>query len=254
MALLGLEGAVNLRDFGGYRTRFGRVRRHCLYRSGALSGLADEVAGSFAERLAVVCDLRREDERGAEPSPEPIAARPTRHIPMDPGSAIEMRERLLREELDTDQRIAYMRAINEELARDHIDDYRRLIAALVEVGDGGFLVHCSAGKDRTGWACALILTALGVPWPQVMADYLMTNAVLDFDNYLLPRLRAAYPQRHFDPDSVRAISGVRREYLEAARRAAVEVHGSDFEGYLREVLGIDDALREALRARLIDAD
>ena len=64
--------------------------------------------------------------------------------------------------------------MTEELARHHHDEYRRLFECLL-AAEGGFLLHCSAGKDRTGFGAAMILRALGVPRPVVVQDYLLTN-------------------------------------------------------------------------------
>ena len=145
-----------------------------------------------------------------------------------------------------------MVTINRELARDHAEDYARMFEALLEQQEGGFLVHCSAGKDRTGFACALILHALGVPEQTVLEDYLLTNSALDFEGYILPRLMARYGHEVVpDREAIMALAGVRPEYL----RGAYEAIEAEFEGvehYIEDAIGLDAGQRDILRARLLD--
>ena len=160
-----LPGAVNLRDFGGYATRDGRRVRHgLLFRSGLLSRLEPQGRRGFLELdVRLICDLRRHEEHNEYPTPFPADAPQRLEIPIDPGNAVDMRAQRARGTLSLQQRIDFMVAINRDLARDHAQDYARMFEALLALDEGGFLVHCSAGKDRTGFACALIHHALGVP-------------------------------------------------------------------------------------------
>jgi protein-tyrosine phosphatase len=251
---IALEGAVNLRDFGGYATEDGRtVRRGRLFRSGSLAHLTDQAQQAFHELgVELICDLRRPDEKHEEPTPFPLH-RPRRlEIPIDPGSAIVMREQLTQAELDLKARIDFMVAINRDLARDHAEDYARMFEALLEMDEGAFLVHCSAGKDRTGFACALILHTLGVPEQTVLEDYLLTNQAMDFEGYILPRLTARYGHRPTpDREAVMALAGVRPEYLRAAYQA-IEDEFEGVEHYIERAVGLDARAREHLRARLVE--
>lgn len=252
---LRLPGAVNLRDFGGYETEDGRqVRRRRLYRSGSLTRLSPAAQQAFVEDLRVhtICDLRRPDEREEEPTPFP-PDRPRRvEIPIDPGSAIAMRSEFTRRQVPVEERIAFMVAINEELARHHREDYARMFEALLDIEDGGFLLHCAAGKDRTGFGCALILHALGVDEQVVLEDYLLTNEVMDFEGYILPRLQARFgPDMPLDHEEVMALAGVRPEYLRAAY-AAIEEEFEGVEYYLERAVGLDAAAREVLRQRFVE--
>ena len=251
---LALDGAVNLRDFGGYRTADGRsVRTGRLFRSGTLTHLTPAAQQDF-QRLDVrlICDLRRPDEVSDEPTPFPPHAPRRLEIPIDPGSAQAMRARLRDDHVPLEQRIEFMVAINRELARHHADDYARMFEGLLELEDGGFLVHCSAGKDRTGFACALILHALGVPEDTVIEDYLLTNEAMDYDGYVVPRLLARYePHGLPDRETVMALAGVRPEYLRAAYQA-IEAEFEGVEHYVERAVGLDAAARQLLRSRLLD--
>jgi len=249
-----LEGAVNLRDFGGYATEDGgAVRRGRLFRSGTLTHLSEAGMRAFAELdVALICDLRRPEEQHEEPTPFPPEAPRRLEIPIDPGSAIAMREQLGNAGLALQQRIDFMVAINRDLARDHAEDYARMFEGLLELESGGFLVHCAAGKDRTGFACALVLHALGVPEHTVLEDYLLTNQAMDFERYLLPRLMARYGQDAVvDREAVMALAGVRPEYLKAAYQA-IEAEFEGVEHYIERAVGLDAAARARLRARLVE--
>lgn len=248
--VVNLEGAVNFRDFGGYETSDGeRLKRGCLFRCGAMSGLTDAGREAFLELgIGLICDLRRQDERNDDPIPFPEDLQ--LHLPIDPGSAVRMRDTTANPRLDHDQRVAFMLGINVELARDHAAEYRRMFEALLTLDEAAFLVHCTAGKDRTGFGVAIIQLALGVPRALVIEDYLLTNEVIDFETFLLPKVRARYGNQ-ISLDDVRAISGVREEYIHAALDTVDEVHGG-IDRYLDEALGVGPRMRDQLRGRFLD--
>ena len=248
--VVNLEGAVNFRDFGGYETSDGRcIKRGHLFRCGVMSGLTDAGRESFLELgIGLICDLRRHDERDDDPTPFPEHLQ--LHVPIDPGSAVQMRDSAANPRLDHDQRVAFMRGINVELARDHAAEYRRMLEALLTLHEAAFLVHCTAGKDRTGFGVAIIQLALGVPRALVIEDYLLTNEVIEFESFLLPRVRARYGAQISFAD-VRAISGVREEYIHAALDTVDEVHGG-IDRYLDEALGVGPRMRDQLRERFLD--
>jgi protein-tyrosine phosphatase len=249
--VLDLPGAVNLRDFGGYDTTDGgRVRSGVLYRSGMLATLtADGRAALRALRIGVICDLRRDYEREQEPTPiledEPLRV----HVPIDPDSGVKLREAMEFAGLDVAGRVHYMTEINRELARVHHAEYRRVFEALEAAGERGFLIHCAAGKDRTGFGVAAIQFALGVPRETIIADYLLTNQALDFERFILPRLRPNYGD--VDVDAARALSGVREEYIRAALDEVDERYGS-FDAYLEQAIGLDADRRATLRDRYLE--
>jgi protein-tyrosine phosphatase len=250
---IGLTGAVNLRDFGGYATADGRtVLRGRLFRSGSLAHLTEDAQQAFGHLgIRLICDLRRPEEQRDEPTPFPPDAPRRLEIPIDPGSAIAMRAQLARATLALQDRIEFMVEINRELAREHADDYARMFEGLLELDGGGFLVHCAAGKDRTGFACALILHALGVPEETVLEDYLFTNEAMDFEGYMMPRLLARYGADAIpDREAVMALAGVRPEYLRAAYQA-IEAEFEGVEHYVERAVGLDAAARETLRSRLL---
>lgn len=246
--ILNVPGGLNFRDFGGYETvDGGRVKHGRLFRSGELSRLTDVGREAFgALGIGLICDLRRPDERADYPTPFPEALQ--LRVPIDPGSSVELRSAT---NLDYGQRVAFMTRINVELARDHAAEYRRVIEALLGHDERGFLVHCTAGKDRTGFAVAVIQLALGVPRELVEEDYLLTNEAIDFEGVMLPRFRAHFGES-MSLEDVRAVGGVRLEYLHAALDVLEQLYGG-IEAYLETALGLGPEQRERLREQFVDS-
>lgn len=253
MRIIPIEGSINFRDFGGYHGLDGRpLRMGRLFRCGSLAHITPAgQADAGALGIDVICDLRYGEERASEPSRLPSNDPHVEHIDIDPRNAIAMRAAQAEAPLPLADRIRYMCEINRDLVRDHVPEYRRVFDALL-AHPGGFLVHCAAGKDRTGFAVALIQLALGVPHETVTRDYLYTNEVLDWETDVLPRMRARFPDEHeFDQETVMALAGVRPEYLQSAFE---EIDGNfdDAQHFLREALTLTNDEMAALRARLLE--
>ncbi|MHA7814834.1 MAG: tyrosine-protein phosphatase [Pseudohaliea sp.] len=249
---LGLPGGVNFRDFGGYRAADGRrVRWGYLFRSGNLSRLTDEAQHMFAGlAIDVVCDFRREDEQASDPSRLP---KDTRRInlaitPGSQGSALYgARHRLT----GAGSMAEAMRDINREFVRSQSDRYAALFGHLLEPGNERVLVHCAAGKDRTGFAAALVLFALGVPRETVLHDYLLTRHYFDPVREL-SRVREKYDMHHLEDEALLPMLQVDESYLGAALAAIGENYGS-VEAYLDKALGVGPAERAALAARYLES-
>ena len=129
---------------------------------------------------------------------------------------------------------------------------RQYFATLAQ-GEGPSLVHCLAGKDRTGMAVALLHHALGVHPDDAMEDFLLTNTAGNIEARVAAggnAIRAKYGA--VDDDTIRVLMGVDPRYLHAMREAVEETHGS-LDVFLADVLGVDDARREALRLHLTEA-
>lgn len=250
------DGIENFRDFGGYDTAFGRpVKREVLYRSAnhAYASEAD-LARMRDLGLAAVIDLRRTEERAREPSkrwPGFGAAVVENDILSDHADWVESMKGV---DVDAqwflDDAMGYYRTAPFQ-AR-HIDLFSRYFRTLAEA-DGAIVVHCAAGKDRTGLICALTHHVLGVGENDIMADYLLTN---DEDRmarkmaFLGPWLRDTVGKT-VDEAGLRVAVSVNPAYLETAFSVIREAHGS-IDAYLTDALGVDAPLRERLQARLLD--
>jgi len=251
-----LAGASNFRDLGGYRTADGRtVRWGRLYRSGNLADLTPaDVATLRGLELRLVCDLQTAAEREGRASRLPEEKPPTFvHVPiyveaMDPAV---LRQQILNAEVSAERLARTVTAANRAYVTDHSDALAAVFRHVADAASLPCLVHCTQGKDRTGFAAALLLLALGVPVETVLEDYQLSNVC----NAALTRrtLRRVLFGTFFRvrPSAMRPLLEARPEYLRAALDAIAERWGS-VDVYLREALGVTDAMRGRLRDTLLE--
>jgi protein-tyrosine phosphatase len=240
-----LDGAQNFRDLGGYPTEDGRhVRWGLFFRSDKLSDLSDRDLDEVRELgLKLVCDFRTPYEREEDPDrlPEPNPPEVALLEIGDESFAMEtLQEKISSGDLgDTDLRQMLTDA-NRLFASQFAPQYQAMLDRLTVPENLPALVHCTGGKDRAGFASAVILRTLGVPEDIVFEDFLLTNhytANKIEQTLWLIRVISLF---RVDPDAVRPILGVERGYLEAAFDEIRKQHGS-FDDYRRSALGVDDA-------------
>ncbi|MEO8300024.1 MAG: tyrosine-protein phosphatase [Burkholderiales bacterium] len=261
---------VNFRDFGGATSRFGgRLRTGHLFRSGQLANAtADEVRRLHELDLALIADLRHGAERAKEPSPW-ADTHMVRVVCHEGGATVALD---IDDEPDADApHLALLRsaAMNDEAAIDraYLDIYRtmpfslvynqlfaRVLQTLAHAATNDtprLLVHCSAGKDRTGILVSLIQHLLGVAPDDIMAEYLRSHQAPG----LMARSQgiAERVQRHYgnapSPEVIAKVLSVSPQYLQSAFDAMTAQCGS-VDGYI-ESLGITPAQAQTLRERLI---
>lgn len=252
------DGPGNLRDLGGYATADGRtVRWGVLYRSDHLGALsARDLRNLRRLGLVTLVDFRSSAEKADAPNRLPRGhAIKVVELPLFDDEAsgnlgAELRERMKRGELDGLDPAALLIDANERLVTAFTPSYRTFIGELLAARGAPVLFHCTAGKDRTGFAAAIVLRLLGVPEEAVVADYLRSKqyslAARRRDLLVLrllkgPRLTAL----------VRALLGVEAAYLQAAFAAIDREYGS-FAAYTRDGLGLDTAAVEQLRSYLLE--
>lgn len=255
---LGLQGTPNFRDFGGYSTAAGkRVKWGYLYRSGQLSTLSDRDMDLLASlQLDLVCDFRREEEQATEPSRLP-GERPLKiaSLPIIPGSNARFFEEADKQgggelQFERQAMFDFMVEINRDFAEGQAATYAKMFREVLELPDARFLVHCAAGKDRTGFAAALVLLALGVPREVVMRDYMLTARYFSPDAEMA-RLQQKYGMEHVDSAAVRPMLEVHEDYL-ARGLSSIERNFGSVERYLGEALAVGEPELEELRARYLD--
>jgi protein-tyrosine phosphatase len=258
---LPLEGQSNFRDLGGYRTADGRyVRWGLLYRSGQLANLTEKDY-EYLQPLGIrlVCDFRADDERRRQTTHWPGDAPEFLSTPIGMDSsgrntrADELRK-LLTERGTPEQMRAFMRSVYPDMPLAAAPQFQRIFARLLSA-QGASMVHCSAGKDRTGVFSALLLLTLGVPRETVIEDYMLTNRYVLADDSIA-RTAAAY-QRLLGLDHVpstdvlRPIMSVDRSYIDSALETIDKKYGS-FDEYRRKKLHVSDPDVEKLRARYLE--
>jgi protein-tyrosine phosphatase len=244
---LPLEGAPNFRDLGGYRTTDGRyVRWGILYRAGQLAGLTEaDYRYLSGLGLRLVCDFRIDAERQRSPT-NWVGGNPPELLPASVDTISYARPGIdIRE---------HMRNVYNRMPFDAAAEFGTILHRFVR-GDLPALVHCTAGKDRTGFFSALLLTALGVPFETVREDFLLTNKYLVPEEKIPEMARQLQARQKLDspPDAetVRAANGVDPENLALAFRVIDEKYGS-FAGYLRDGLKISAEEIKALQDRLLE--
>ena len=246
-----IEGSLNFRDFGGYPTRDGKsVIKGRLFRCGMLSDLSPSGRKAFEELdIGVICDLRRDDEILQYPTPSESPFENQRHIPIAPGTSAHLRDSFSSDadrEASADEQSRFMQEITREIARDHVGAYTQMLNALLEV-ENGFLVHCMAGKDRTGFGVAIIQLALGVSEADVMADYLLTNQASELITTIGQRMSTQ--GMPLSQETLEILALVKKEYLMAALNE-LETQFGGINGYL-EAAGIATAEQNDLKNRLV---
>jgi protein-tyrosine phosphatase len=250
---LALQGTPNFRDFGGYQTESGQsVKWGHLFRSGQLSNLSDEDVETLSSlNLHLVCDFRREEEQLAESSrlPEKNAPRIV-SLPIVPGSNSRFFEETQEMSGDRQAMFDFMLEINRDFAEAQTATYSRMFSEILEVENARFLVHCAAGKDRTGFAAALVLLALGVPREVVLQDYMLTARFFDPAREV-QRLQEKYEMEHMPVDSVMPMLEVHEQYL-VSGLGVIEERFPSVEVYLEESLGVGKPELVELRARYLD--
>jgi len=247
---LGLAGCPNFRDAGGYATATGEpLHWRRLFRSGHLATLDEQEYAAVAELdLDLVVDLRRDDERAREPSllPETVSVL---HAAIVPGSQAHALFDNSSSISDAQTMFDWMCDINRQFVAVQTDAYRDIFAALLDSGAQRVLFHCSAGKDRTGFAVAMMHLALGVPLEDARADYLLSGQYYDAVAEL-PRARRNYPVDHLPDEAIMPMLRVEAAYLDAALTAIEEAYGST-ERYLEQGLALGAREREELRRRFV---
>ncbi|MFD8568985.1 tyrosine-protein phosphatase [Streptomyces sp. NPDC059639] len=233
---LGIASAKNFRDAGGYRTSDGRwVKYGIVYRSNKLAALTDPEQQRIVDQgITRDVDLRNYSERKEDPDKVPdgvtyqvadvvsLAYGIKFHDPALMTLAQAIAAGLFSGSSDLGQSIGYPFMVNF-VGADHA--FKDLLTA-VDSNAGATVYHCSAGKDRTGWGTAVLLTLLGVPRATVEADFLASN---DYTG---------------NPDAVEL------SWLRAAFGEVDHLYGN-FDTYLHKGLGLDDATIQSLRNRLL---
>lgn len=259
---LDLTTVANFRDVGGWDTADGRrVATSRVYRSAALHNASDaDRAFLTGLGLRAVYDLRSAVEIDAEPDPvldgaagvhldvladaESVSAPANLDkVLSDPETVAAANEKLADGSGVERMLGAYRELVNLPSA---LRSYRGLFTGLLD--DSPALFHCTAGKDRTGWAAASFLSLMGVERDAVYQDYLLTNDMfLPAIGHVFDGFEAAGG----NPDLLRPMLGVQEVYLDAAFAELDQLFGT-IESYFAEGLGIDAAAQTTLRDQFLD--
>ncbi|WEK43597.1 MAG: tyrosine-protein phosphatase [Candidatus Sphingomonas colombiensis] len=254
--VLGFEGIHNFRDYGGYDTPSGRIRNRLLWRSGQHGEATPaDLANVAGLDITTVIDLRGDTERRISPClrHDGFAGMVLFAPGETAGSELAPHEEAGAGIATADEARAAMKRLYTTMPyRDVLVRSLRLYFEALETREGASLLHCLAGKDRTGVAVALLHRLLGVNDDDVMADYLLTNTAGNQARRIASAagsVRERYGAQMSD-EAVIALMSVEADYLHTAFAAIREQHG-DVASYAEQVLGVDAARRDRIAARLI---
>ena len=238
-----LQGASNFRDLGGYPGRDGRpLRWRRIFRSDHLGALTDTDRAALADLgVARTFDFRGAAESAATPYALPGVVQHS--LAIEPTVVQHLQGlRAAGSTLTAAVTAGLMKDLYRGLVNDHAHRFAELFEHLLQA-EAPVVFHCTAGKDRTGVAAALILLALGVPRDLVRRDFLLTN-----DVYRRP---VTSHGSDLPEEVLAALWSVRAEYLDAALQT-VDAHGV-IEGYLQQRLGLGPQALDTLAARYLQA-
>ncbi|MGK5094660.1 tyrosine-protein phosphatase [Deltaproteobacteria bacterium TL4] len=243
------KGCYNFRDLGGYPTKDGRkVKWGTVFRSDQLLRLNNEDLELLESlKIKVLCDLRHEEERkkAVNRLPENNQIQSI-HLPiyderLDPG--------LIRKKLEVDplKGIDYHQVMID-VYQDYIlkftYQFKEIFNKLLDSSNLPLLFHCIGGKDRTGIASVLLLSALGVPENIVLYDYILTSA---FTKNWLNSLSTQAQM----PEPLIPLFVVHKDYIQGAFDGVNQTYGS-LDAYLKEALDLDEAKCSALQDLLLE--
>ena len=241
---LPFTGAHNFRDLGGYKTEDGRALKWGkIYRSDDLHLLTDEDL-KYLSRLNIksVVDFRSDEERESEPdrlNPDmtqvllPIKFQPEE---LDDETLKNLMKNLTFGTLDSSN---LLRDFNIVIVKDFATEYKKFFRHVIENNAEPIVFHCTAGKDRAGFASAMILTVLGVPREKVIEDYLLTNTFVKdhVDSEMLEiELKTFF---RADTDNLRKINLVEERYIQAAFDT-IDSEWGGMDNYISGALGLSE--------------
>ena len=248
---LSMDGSYNTRELGGYKTADGKsVNWGVLFRSDKLSDISLEDQ-KYLKNLGIqrIVDFRSKAEKTEDPDkiPEGVAYI---EMPIEVDGAMRTKiEAILKGEINRNVKDFLIEA-NEEFIKNYSHIYSKFLKDLAKE-QKPTMFHCTAGKDRAGFAAAITLIAIGVSKEDAINDYMKTNeyTAKRIDEMISKiELMSLYQT---DGELLRPLLGVEREYLEAAFKAAENEYGS-IENYIRSGLNISEKEIQQLRSFLLE--
>jgi protein-tyrosine phosphatase len=252
---LDFEGPSNFRDLGGYPTADGRrLKRGLLFRSDHLGHLTDVDQELIADLgIKTVVDLRRQRERDEilDRIDDPEITQIWLPVASEGSDVQDMRRGLEAGLISPARAHQYLVDANREFVRIFGHVFQAFLHLLLEEESYPLVFHCTAGKDRAGFAAALSLISVGASLETVFHDYLATNhCTANYVNGILDGLNDTRAMKA-DPEAVRTLMQVQPAFLGAALDAMAEDFG-DVDSYLEQALTFDAAKRERLRSILCE--
>ena len=259
---LPFEGLNNTRDLGGMQTtEGGTVSRGKLIRSGHLHAATPADLETLSALVRVIVDFRTGRERAEKPDP-PVPGTEEMYIPIFESLAAGVTR-----DQKSDREAFTIAARDPETARQYmmrtytgfvtndfsVSQYQRFLDLLLEEKDRAVLWHCTAGKDRAGFAAVIVQFLLGVHRDDILGDYLLTNDCVGEEVHALRKM-AGHMIGGLDAAAEKALDylfGAHEEFLLALYAAVKERYG-DFNGFVRNGLKVTEEERDTLRRMYLE--
>ena len=255
--LLNFEGIANFRDLGGYPSDSGKqVKWGTLYRAGTLAHSSDADLRNLGQlQLVSLIDFRSSQEKEEEPNrlPDPTGFTVVEIPTLDDGNKALVGDIMARIDSGNfdgfDPNLAMMTA-NRQFATEFTPQFRQFIRTVLEADGAPIVWHCSAGKDRTGFAAAILLRILGTPRDIVMQDYMASREhALEARKSQLLLLRVFKGEEAADKLAI--MMGVEEAWLNAAFDE-IDAQWGSFDNYVSQGLLLSSADIQRLRKNLLE--
>lgn len=253
---LPFDNMHNFRDLGGFNGFKGQsVKWGMIYRADKISGLSEQDQ-HYLERLQIkkIIDFRSDEERSNSPhsllphSRIVIEALP---VTVEAAQIEKVTARLQQENVTAEDMALFLIEANREMIERFTPIYKQWLHGLLEDCSYPLVFHCTAGKDRTGLAAALLLRVLGVAPDHVMQDYLATNTYTGTRVEQIVHHINEMTMHQVNEDVIRMLFKVQSRFLNEAYKS-IDEHYGDFANYVDIGLGFGDAECERLRQLLLE--
>ena len=242
-------GIENFRGIGGYAANGRKVKQNKVYRSAKLDGITEE-GRKVLDKLGIktIIDFRDDSEVESSPTAYTSEGLTTLRLPISSGDIKSFIPYLMSGKFKESDAQALMCSAYRSFVTGYSKQYASFFDILLGEDSYPILFHCTAGKDRTGYAAALLLSLLGVKWSDVLGNYLLTNEYLkDFTRKIdlnpIPEVaRKAFAM----------LMVADEQYLDTA----FTVIGKDYEGvcsYAATVLDFGKEKQERLRSIMLES-
>lgn len=253
-----MEQIFNFRDFGGYQTSNGkRVKKGLLFRSGTLAQATDDDLMKISDLgIKTIIDFRNQREKDSHPDRLPKQSHinyvqlPIRAIKFDKGNYFYKVLLGIVDEIVKRDYVAVTIKAYQDYATAFREEYSSMLKLMTDTNNFPILIHCTAGKDRTGVGAALIHSILDVPYASIMEDYLESNQNLQpYKDQMLKKFeffgKFGFTETRFLP-----LFEARESYLDATLEA-IDTAGTMIKEHILETFNLSISEQKQIASKLL---
>ncbi|MFP7452842.1 tyrosine-protein phosphatase [Bacillus altitudinis] len=232
---------ANFREVGGLQTTDQMViKQGMIYRSADLSRLTKQDIMTFSTLgIQTICDLRTSSERKSHPA-KIMEHDKIVHIPMQPDSMMPSKWTMFRMLIAEGKSLSFtpiMKEVYQSMLYERKKEIQQLFTLLSDEKNYPLMLHCTSGKDRTGFLSALIQLAAGVPVHTVLSEYMRSNEGVKMLVKRQERFVRMMSLYRVSKEQIQPLLGVQQDYLEDVLNEMMDTYGSA-ERYLLEACDV----------------